>query len=224
MTRYPCKYLSIVMLLGLSFLGCSEKIQNDNSLWGGRGTSDTLNDKHFLFFWQVSGYKLPIKPNSLKKGVKAVQWQYAVVLVAQEQHEKPSSFSFADFSFTPNSFSVEKKVIDFSNIDSQKLIFYTDELGNVRQLAVDHDNFDFFTKYSTENATPNDVINFWKELQKNNNKSIVFWENEKNKIPTVGVQEVSPALNPPESDPISGENPEAEQVDAKKPIDEPIEM
>ena len=179
MTYYQYIFSLIVVLFCLIFLGCSEKLQRENSLWGGRGVSEIDDGNKIHFFWQASGYRPPKMSYSLKKNVEPVEWQYAAVFVAYVQQDgKPYAFPFADFSFTPHSLSVEKNDIDFSTLASSKVIFYTDEQGNVRQLTVEHDKFDFFRKYSEGDATPNEVIIFWKELQKNNSESIVFWENE----------------------------------------------
>ena len=165
----------LLLLLLALIPGCSGKAEKNT--WGGRETSALVNLDYYQYYWQAAGY-LPsaTRPNA--------EWQSAFLFVVpheelqdREVRENIYRLPFKNYKFTPELFSIENKVCDLTEIVSQKVLFYTDDQGNVRQLIVSHDRFDFFNKHSDGNAPHAEVVAFWNELQTHHSESTVFWKN-----------------------------------------------
>ena len=235
MTNWIVAILSfflIIILFVLYTLSLNPTTMDSHVIWGKNEHRANIYGKDYSVWFQVHGYSLNPPKYKWSEPSSKWDWRFAVVLIRHIKNRN-DLFLYTPIGISSDAFFTGKSNYIIDQSRDKKVIFYSDVEGNIRQLVIHNTDpmfIDTTFDYLKESYTPINtidpalnpiesarILDLWVQLQSYNHISTIFWKN-----PYELVDPDSPDPNPPESDPISGENPEAEQVDAKKPIDEPI--
>lgn len=189
----------VLILLTFVFYAQTRIPSADRSVvWSIHKGKDNINGKDYSVNCKVFGYALNPPKYKWNKPSNKWDWTFAVViLLPWNQNTPPSHIS----STSSDDFSIGESTLKIDHSKDRKVLIYSDEEGNIRQLTINKSDpifSDSKLSFLTESYTPkmsagtsdpksdplksiqsSQIFDFWEHLQSYNDRSTIFLAAEK---------------------------------------------